>query len=136
MIFTGRCWANEWCIACGYWRDAKTLDEAQDHKLELVCRKLQLEPGMRVLDIGCGWGSFAKYAAQHHSVSVVGVTISEAQASLARKLCRGLPIEIRTEDYRDVQGKFDRIVSLGMLEHVGRKNYRPIHGSRQAASRR
>ena len=110
--------------SCGYWRDAKTLDEAQDHKLELVCRKLQLEPGMRVLDIGCGWGSFAKYAAQHHSVSVVGVTISEAQASLARKLCRGLPIEIRTEDYRDVQGKFDRIVSLGMLEHVGRKNYR------------
>ena len=108
---------------CGYWRDATTLDGAQENKLELVCRKLELEPGMRVLDVGCGWGSFAKYAAERHDVSVVGITISDEQATLARAMCRGLPVEIRVQDYREVRGKFDRIVSLGMIEHVGRKNY-------------
>ena len=108
---------------CGYWRDATTLDGAQENKLELVCRKLEIEPGMRVLDVGCGWGSFAKYAAERHDVSVIGITISDEQATLARAMCRGLPVEIRVQDYREVRGKFDRIVSLGMIEHVGRKNY-------------
>lgn len=109
---------------CGYWAHANDLDTAQEHKLELVCRKLELKPGMRVLDIGCGWGSFAKYAAENYGVEVVGVTISQAQVAMARELCRDLPIEIRLQDYREVATQFDRIVSLGMFEHVGRKNYR------------
>jgi len=109
---------------CGYWRTATSLDEAQEHKLELVCRKLELEPGMSVLDVGCGWGSFAKYAAENYRVNVVGITISRGQASLARRMCEGLEVEIRVQDYREIHGRFDRIVSLGMLEHVGRKNYR------------
>jgi cyclopropane-fatty-acyl-phospholipid synthase len=109
---------------CGYWRDAKTLDEAQEAKLDLVCRKLQLKPGMTVLDIGCGWGSFAKFAAERWGVSVVGVTVSKEQVALARELCKGLPVKILLQDYRDIHGQFDRIVSLGMIEHVGFKNYK------------
>lgn len=109
---------------CGYWRTAQDLDEAQRQKLELVCQKLQLAPGMRVLDIGCGWGGFAKFAAERFGVQVVGITISSAQATLAREVCAGLPVEIREQDYRNVQGCFNRIVSLGMFEHVGHKNYR------------
>jgi cyclopropane-fatty-acyl-phospholipid synthase len=113
---------------CGYWDSgARNLDEAQEAKLELTCQKLQLEPGMKVLDIGCGWGSFAKYAAQKYKVSVVGVTISREQVHLAKKLCRDLPVEFYLQDYRDlVKGgqQYDRIVSLGMFEHVGYKNYK------------
>lgn len=109
---------------CGYWKNAKDLDEAQEAKLDLVCQKLGLKKGDRVLDIGCGWGSFAKYAAQMYGVSVVGVTISKEQAALAQELCEGLPIEIRVQDYRAINEKFDHIVSLGMFEHVGTKNYR------------
>lgn len=109
---------------CGYWRDADNLDDAQAHKLELVCRKLDLQPGMRVLDIGCGWGSFAKYAAENYHVEVVGVTISKQQVELGNAHCRGLPVELRLQDYRDVDEKFDAIVSLGMFEHVGHKNHR------------
>ncbi|MBI5370181.1 cyclopropane fatty acyl phospholipid synthase [Candidatus Uhrbacteria bacterium] len=109
---------------CGYWKDATTLDEAQEAKLDLTCRKLELKPGMRVLDIGCGWGSFAKFAAQKYGVGVVGVTVSKEQVKLAQELCAGLPIDIRLQDYRDIAGTFDRIVSLGMFEHVGYKNYR------------
>jgi cyclopropane-fatty-acyl-phospholipid synthase len=109
---------------CAYWADAATLDEAQEAKLDLVCRKLGLAPGMRVLDIGCGWGGLAEFAARRYGASVVGVTISEEQATLARERCAGLPVDIRLQDYRDVDGRFDRIVSLGMFEHVGRKNYR------------
>jgi cyclopropane-fatty-acyl-phospholipid synthase len=109
---------------CGYWKDADALDEAQEAKLELVCKKIGLKKGDRVLDIGCGWGSFAKYAAEKHGASVVGITISKEQAVLARELCKGLPIEIRVQDYRDVDEKFDHIISLGMFEHVGVKNYR------------
>ncbi|MCS3903670.1 cyclopropane-fatty-acyl-phospholipid synthase [Methylohalomonas lacus] len=108
---------------CGYWPYAHTLDEAQEHKLELVCRKLDLKPGQRVLDIGCGWGSFARYAAEHYDVHVTGLTISKEQAELARAECRGLPVEIRLQDYRDCNDTFDHIVSLGMFEHVGYKNY-------------
>jgi len=109
---------------CGYWKNASTLDEAQEAKLDLVCRKIGLQKGMKVLDIGCGWGSFAKYAAEKYKIKVVGITVSKEQLMLARKLCRGLPIEIRLQDYRDVREKFDRIISLGMFEHVGCKNYR------------
>lgn len=109
---------------CGYWKNTDNLDQAQLNKLELVCKKLMLKPGMRVLDIGCGWGSLAKYMAENYSVNVVGITISKEQIELARKNCAGLPVEIRFQDYRDVNEKFDRIVSLGMFEHVGHKNYR------------
>lgn len=78
--------------SCGYWRDARTLDEAQEAKLDLVCRKLYVEPGMRVLDIGCGWGAMAKFAAERYGAEVVGITVSEEQAKLAREVCRGLPV--------------------------------------------
>ena len=110
--------------SCGYWREARDLDAAQEAKLDLVCRKLGLRPGMRVLDIGCGWGEALQYAAQRYGVSGVGVTISQAQAEYARRLCDGLPIEIRLQDYREVDEPFDRIFSIGMFEHVGVRNYR------------
>lgn len=109
--------------SCGYWKKAKNLDEAQEAKLELACQKLGLQPGMKVLDIGCGWGSFAKYAAEKYGVKVVGITISQKQLDLAKELCKGLPIELRFQDYRDINEKFDRIVSIGQMEHVGYKNY-------------
>ncbi len=109
---------------CGYWRNANNLNDAQEAKLELTCKKLNLKPGMKVLDIGCGWGSFAKYAAEKYKVKVVGITISKEQVILGNKLCKGLPVEIRLQDYRDLNEKFDRIVSLGMFEHVGPKNYK------------
>lgn len=109
---------------CGYWRNADTLDQAQEDKLELVCRKLDLKPGMRVLDIGCGWGSFAEYAAGKYGCEVVGVTVSKEQVELAEERCAGLPVSFRLQDYRDVRDQFDAIVSLGMFEHVGHKNYR------------
>jgi cyclopropane-fatty-acyl-phospholipid synthase len=110
--------------SCGYWRHAQTLDEAQEAKLDLVCRKLGLRPGMRVLDIGCGWGEALKFAAERYGVSGVGVTISREQAAFARELCAGLPVEIRVQDYRELDERFDRAFSLGMFEHVGAKNYR------------
>lgn len=109
--------------SCGYWENASSLDEAQEAKLELICRKIGLERGMAVLDIGCGWGSFAKYAAENYGVKVVGVTVSTEQLLLGRKLCEGLDVELRYQDYRDVKEKFDRVVSVGMFEHVGYKNY-------------
>ena len=110
--------------SCGYWRDAENLDEAQEAKLDLVCRKLQFEPGMRVLDVGCGWGGAAKYMVRHHDVEVTGITVSREQASHTEQTCRGLPIEIRLQDYRELKGEYDRIFSIGMFEHVGCKNYR------------
>lgn len=109
--------------SCGYWKKASTLDEAQEAKLDLVCRKLDLKLGMRVLDIGCGWGETAKFAAEEYEVDVVGITVSEKQASFGKKICEGLPVEIRLQDYRDVDETFDRILSIGMIEHVGYKNY-------------
>lgn len=108
---------------CGYWKEALTLDEAQEAKLHLVCRKIGLKAGDRILDIGCGWGSFAKFAAEKYGASVVGITISKEQAALAEKRCAGLPVEIRVQDYRDVDEQFDHLISLGMFEHVGVKNY-------------
>lgn len=110
--------------SCGYWKNAKNLDQAQEAKLELACQKLELKKGMRVLDIGCGWGSFAKYAAEKYDVNVVGITISKEQQELAQQRCKGLPIEVRFQDYRDINEKFDRVVSIGQMEHVGYKNYR------------
>ena len=108
---------------CAYWKNATTLDEAQEAKLDLVCRKLDLQPGMRVLDIGCGWGGTARFAAERYEVEVVGITVSEEQVRFGKKLCRGLPVQIRLQDYRSLEGTFDRILSLGMFEHVGYKNY-------------
>jgi cyclopropane-fatty-acyl-phospholipid synthase len=110
--------------SCGYWKRAKSLDEAQVDKLELVCRKIGLARGMRVLDIGCGWGWFARHAAERYGASVVGITVSREQAQLAQERCAGLPVEIRLQDYRDLDEQFDRIISIGMIEHVGVKNYR------------
>lgn len=109
---------------CAYWKDATTLDEAQENKLELICKKLYLKPGMRVLDIGCGWGAFGKYAAEKYGVEVLGITVSKEQVALGKELCKGLPVEFRLQDYREVNEKFDSIVSVGMIEHVGHKNYR------------
>jgi cyclopropane-fatty-acyl-phospholipid synthase len=110
--------------SCGYWRDADDLDQAQEAKLDLVCRKLGLSAGMRVLDIGCGWGEALKFAAERYGISGVGITISREQAEYARGICAGLPIEIRLQDYREVRERFDRSFSIGMFEHVGFRNYR------------
>ena len=110
--------------SCAYWERAATLDQAQEDKLEMICRKLQLRPGMTLLDIGCGWGGLARHAAERHGARVVGITVSREQRALAQQVCAGLPVEIRLEDYRRLEGRFDRIASVGMFEHVGPKNYR------------
>lgn len=113
---------------CAYWKDAKTLGEAQEHKLDLICKKAQIKPGMRVLDLGCGFGGFANYAAEKRGCEVVGVTISTEQQRYGSAVAKrkGLPVEIRLQDYRTVHGKFDAVVSIGMLEHVGWKNHRAL----------
>jgi cyclopropane-fatty-acyl-phospholipid synthase len=110
--------------SCAYWEEANNLDDAQEAKLDLICRKIGLTHGDRVLDIGCGWGGFAGYAAKKYGAEVVGITVSTEQTVLGRELCRDLPVEIRLCDYRDVNEKFDHIISVGMFEHVGYKNYR------------
>lgn len=112
---------------CGYWENADNLDEAQEAKLELICQKLDLKPNMTVLDIGCGWGSFAKYAAEKYNVKVTGITVSKEQCKLAQHSCKDYDAKFILMDYRDLPNlsqKFDRIVSVGMFEHVGLKNYR------------
>lgn len=109
--------------SCGYWQNTQDLAQAQKQKLELICRKLKLKPGQKVLDIGCGWGGFAYYAAKTYGVKVVGITISQKQYETAKQRCEGLPVEIRFQDYRELREKYDRIVSIGMVEHVGHKNY-------------
>ncbi len=110
--------------SCAYWNNAKSLEQAQQNKLDLVFKKLGLKKGMRVLDIGCGWGGALKYAAEKFNVEGVGVTVSVNQANRAMESCKDLPVEIHLKDYRDLNGKFDRIWSIGMIEHVGVKNYR------------
>jgi len=113
---------------CGFWKHARNLDEAQEAKLDLVCRKLHLEPGMKVLDIGCGWGSFVKYAAEKYGVHVTGINVSEPQLEMGRQSSEGLDVNFLNLDYRNLaasHGPFDRVVSLGMFEHVGYKNFRP-----------
>ncbi|OON41232.1 cyclopropane-fatty-acyl-phospholipid synthase [Izhakiella australiensis] len=109
--------------SCGYWKEAQTLEEAQNNKLDMICNKLQLQPGMTLLDIGCGWGGLAEYAARNFGVKVTGVTISAEQQKLAQQRCEGLEVTILLQDYRDLNEQFDRIVSVGMFEHVGPKNY-------------
>ncbi len=114
---------KEMSYTCAYWRNnAQTLEEAQEHKLELVCRKLGLKPGMRVLDIGSGWGTFARHACPRYGVTVEGYTISVEQKKLADELNAGLPTTTHLRDYREITGQFDRVVSIGMLEHVGYRN--------------
>ena len=110
--------------SCGYWRNAENLDQAQINKLDLICRKMHLRPGMNVLEIGCGWGGFAKYAAENYGVSVHGVTISKQQVVFAQDSCKGLNVSIELKDYRELNGQYDRVVSVGMFEHVGYQNYK------------
>ncbi len=110
--------------SCGYWAGAENLDQAQEAKLDLICRKLELQPGMRLLDIGCGWGSLVQYAAERYGVHAVGITVSERQVKAARARTAGLAVEIRAADYRSLDERFDRIASVGMVEHVGWRNYR------------
>lgn len=110
--------------SCGYWEQAADLEQAQRHKLDLICRKLRLKPGERLLDIGCGWGGLMRHAARHYGVEAVGVTISKEQQALARERCAGFPVEVELKDYRELEGRFDKVVSVGMFEHVGEKNYR------------
>lgn len=112
--------------SCGYWANADTLEQAQQHKLDLICKKLELKEGEWLLDIGCGWGGLARHAAEHYGVAVTGITVSREQLRLARERCTGLPVNIELMDYRDLNGSFDKIVSVGMFEHVGPKNY-PIY---------
>jgi cyclopropane-fatty-acyl-phospholipid synthase len=110
--------------SCAYWAQAADLDQAQHDKLDLICRKLELQPGEKLLEIGCGWGGLAHHAASHYGVEVLGVTVSREQQQLARERCAGLPVDIQLMDYRDLTGRFDKAVSVGMFEHVGPKNYR------------
>ena len=109
---------------CAYWKNARTLDKAQEAKLELTCQKIGLRKGQRVLDIGCGWGGFAKYAAERHGAAVAAINVSSEQVKYATESCRGLPVEVRLQDYRDVNETFDHVVSVGCMEHVGPKNHR------------
>lgn len=118
--------------SCGYWANAENLDQAQEHKLDLICRKVGLQPGMKVLDIGSGWGGFLKFAAERYGIEGVGITISKEQLALAQEACEGLPVSFRLEDYLDTTGTFDRVISIGMFEHVGYRNYaaymKKVHG--------
>lgn len=107
---------------CAYFKNTKDLDTAQEAKLDLVCQKIGLKKGDEVLDIGCGFGGFAKFAAKKYGAKVFGITVSKEQAAFAKLQNQGLPVEIQLKDYRDIVGKYDHIVSLGMVEHVGYKN--------------
>lgn len=117
---------------CGYWKQATTLDQAQYDKYELICQKVQLKQGDKVLDLGCGFGGFSKHAAKHYGCEVVSVNISQEQVHYAKEICKGLPVSVYLSDYRDEknynpqQQKFDKIISIGMCEHIGEKNYRPF----------
>ena len=114
--------------SCGYWPVAQTLAQAQEAKLDLICQKLQLQPGMTLLDVGCGWGSLMLFAARHYRVQCVGLTISSAQAQWGAEKARDWPVRFELVDYRQFnprgEQRFDRIASVGMFEHVGHKNYR------------
>ena len=109
---------------CAYWKNSDNLDAAQEAKLDLVCKKIGLQPGMTVLEYGCGFGAFARYAAEKYGAHVTGLTVSKEQAKLAKEMCKGLPVEILLEDYRKIKGQYDRVISIGIMEHVGYKNYR------------
>ncbi|TGK01008.1 cyclopropane fatty acyl phospholipid synthase [Leptospira semungkisensis] len=115
---------KEMVYSCGYWKSAKSLDQAQEDKMDLICRKLDLQPGMKILDIGCGWGGLARHAAKHYGAEVVGISVSKEQLQLASEKSKGLNIEYQFKDYRDVNDQFDAVVSVGQMEHVGYKNYK------------
>ena len=110
--------------SCALFAEGDDLDSAQLRKLEWICERLRLRPGLRLLDIGCGWGGLARFAARHYGCQVVGITISREQFRYAQRWCRGSDVEIQLRDYREVTGRFDRVASVGMIEHVGYKNYR------------
>lgn len=110
--------------SCGYFNDTDDLHQAQQKKLELICKKTVLGSSDHVLDIGCGWGGFAKYAAEHYGCTVTAVNISKEQLRYARDFCKNLPVHFLDCDYRKIHGTFDKIVSVGMFEHVGPKNYK------------
>lgn len=112
--------------SCGYWQNAGNLEQAQLNKLDLICHKLELKPGDKLLEIGCGWGGLARHAAKYYGVEVLGITVSKEQQKLAQIRCAGLPVQVELMDYRDLKGEFDKVVSVGMFEHVGPKNY-PIY---------
>lgn len=111
---------------CGYFKGTKSLNKAQEQKLELICKKLYLSAKDKILDIGCGWGGFAKYAAKKYRCSVTGITISKKQAEFAKTFTKNLPVEIRVADYRDISGQYEKVLVCGMIEHVGHKNYRTL----------
>jgi len=108
---------------CAFWNQAKTLDAAQENKLDLICKKLHLQKGEKVLELGCGWGGFAKFAAENYGVEVDAYNISKEQVEYARKRNEGLPVTIHLADYRDAQGTYDKVAAIGLCEHVGYKNY-------------
>lgn len=112
--------------SCGYWEHADTLEQAQFNKLDMICRKLELKPGETLLEIGCGWGGLMRHAARYYGARVTGITVSREQQKLAQQRCAGLPVTVELKDYRDLQGQFDKVVSVGMFEHVGPKNY-PVY---------
>ncbi len=108
---------------CAYWKGAETPDDAQTAKLDLVCRKLQLAPGITLLDINCGWGSSMRYAAQNYGANCTGISVSREQITFGAERCAGLPIIFQWMDYRDIDRQYDRVASIGMFKHVGKKNY-------------
>jgi cyclopropane-fatty-acyl-phospholipid synthase len=108
---------------CAYWKDADNLDDAQEAKLDLVCQKIGAHEKMKILELGCGWGSFAKYAAETYGTNVVGYNISKQQVALGRERCQGLPVDLRLQDYREAAGQYDAVISIGVMEHIGYKNY-------------
>jgi cyclopropane-fatty-acyl-phospholipid synthase len=115
---------SEMAYSCAYWKDAQTLDQAQINKFDLICRKLKIEPGMTLLDIGSGWGGLLRHAAKNYGAICTGISPVDNQISRARELSTGLNIEYKQLDYRQLEGQFDRVVSVGMMEHVGPKNFR------------
>jgi cyclopropane-fatty-acyl-phospholipid synthase len=110
--------------SCALFAEGDDLASAQLRKLDWICERLRLRPGLRLLDIGCGWGGLARHAASYYGCHVVGITISQEQFRYAQRWCHGLDVQIRLRDYREVTERFDRVVSVGMVEHVGYKNYR------------
>ncbi|HIH25734.1 MAG TPA: cyclopropane fatty acyl phospholipid synthase [Nanoarchaeota archaeon] len=115
---------NSMQYTCAYWKNAKTLDQAQFNKLDLVCKKLNLKKGDKVLELGCGWGYLAKFMAENYGCEVTAYNISEEQVKFAKGLCKGLKVNIVKADYREAEGVFDKVVSIGLCEHIGYKNYR------------